>query len=77
MTRINVKVNGVRFPGAGGATSVYEKLAQPASGFAIVGVAAHADAGLTDVRSDMYAAEDYRRLLLGIMVRRGVARARP
>ncbi len=116
-------ITGVRFPGTGGATSVYEKFAQPASGFAIVGVAAeikagggscaaariaatgisdrpvrlsqveaaligaaldddgiagaaeHADAGLTDVRSDMYAAEDYRRHLLGVLVRRAVARA--
>ena len=116
-------ITSVRFPGAGGATSVYEKFAQPASGFAIVGVAAeikadggtcvtarigatgisdrpvrlsqveaalvgaglddegiaaaaqHADAGLEDVRSDLYAAPDYRRHLLRVLVRRAVARA--
>ena len=113
----------IRFPSTGNSVSVYEKFAQPASGFAIVGVAAkitkqdnccvvariaatgiadrpvrlpiveealtggeldnpaivaaadQADANLENVRADMYAAEDYRRHLLRVMVRRAVVRA--
>lgn len=112
----------IRFPGAVG-TSVYEKFAQPASGFAIVGLAAYlerdgegmcsgarlaatgisdrplrlagaeavlqgsslgeadltaaaraADEGIEEVRSDMYAAEDYRRHLLRVLVGRALQR---
>ena len=116
-------ITAIRFSDTGDATSVYEKFAQPASGFAIVGVAAkitkqdnccvaariaatgisdrpirlpaveetlvgaelddnviataaeQADASLTNVRVDMYAAEDYRRHLLRVMVRRAAVRA--
>ena len=116
-------ITAIRFPSAGDSISVYEKFAQPASGFAIVGVAAkitkqdnccvaariaatgisdrpirlpvveealtggeldnsaiaaaadQADASLKNVRADMYAAEDYRRHMLRVMVRRAVVRA--
>ncbi len=113
----------VRFPASAG-RSTYEKFAQPASGFAMVGVAADvatddtgtctsarvaatgisdrplrlsavenallgatldadniasaaqsADEGIAYVRDDMYAAEDYRRHLLRVMVERAVGRA--
>ena len=118
-------ITAIRFPVTSGAASVYEKFAQPASGFAIVGVAAEvqieggnctaariaatgiadrphrltgveealvgsnldadsiaaaaerADADVSDVRSDLYADEDYRRHLLRVMVRRAVERAAP
>ena len=116
-------ITAIRFPSAGDSISVYEKFAQPASVFAIVGVAAkitkqdnccvaariaatgisdrpirlpvveealtggeldnsaiaaaadQADASLKNVRADMYAAEDYRRHMLRVMVRRAVVRA--
>ena len=116
-------VTTVRFPAPAG-VSVYEKFAQPASGFAIVGVAAQiarddsgacsvarlaatgisdrplrlaeaeavlqgtsldakalqaatavADVGIDTVLSDSFAAEDYRRHLLGVLVSRAVRRA--
>lgn len=118
-------VTAVRFPAHQG-VSVYEKFAQPASGFAIVGVAAQivrdedgacslarlaatgisdrplrllraeaalhgssldaesvaaaaavADAGIDTVLSDTFAADDYRRHLLGVLVSRAVRRAAP
>lgn len=114
---------GVRFPASDGC-SVYEKFAQPASGFAMVGVAADvarddagvciaarvaatgisdrplrlsavesalsgatldadniagaaqaAGEGIAYVRDDLYAAEDYRRHLLQVLVERAVGRA--
>jgi carbon-monoxide dehydrogenase medium subunit len=118
-------ITAVRFaPLAGGAASSYEKFAHPASGFAVVGVAAviardddgacsaarvaatgvssaplrlaDAEAALTgsaldadalqvaadaartavgEVRSDLYAGEEYRRHLLGVLVKRAVVRA--
>jgi len=117
-------ITAVRFPVIDGAASAYEKFAQPASGFAIVGVAATiardadgicsmarlaatgisdtprrlaeseaalqgtdlgadalaaavavADAGIDHVSSDIYAAEDYRRHLLGVLLSRAVQRA--
>jgi carbon-monoxide dehydrogenase medium subunit len=116
-------VTAVRFPTHQG-VSVYEKFVQPASGFAIVGVAAQivrddngactlahlaatgisdrplrlsqaetalqgtsleaesvaaaaavADAGIDTVLSDTFAADDYRRHLLGVLVARAVQRA--
>ncbi len=117
-------ITAVRFPSPSAAASVYEKFAQPASGFALVGVAVRlernadgtctdarvAATGITDrpvrlaaaeealrgtnldtaacdaagaaagdevvdVRSDMYAAEDYRRHLLRVFVSRAATRA--
>jgi len=118
-------ITAVRFAAAEGVGSAYEKFAQPASGYAIVGVAAvigRSDDGrcssarlaatgvgeaplrlsaaedtlvgsaldddalaaaaeaarATDVdyvRSDLYAGEDYRRHLLGVMTARAVRRA--
>ncbi len=119
-------VTAVRFPRRPEVASAYVKLAQPASGYAVVGVAAAvacdpqgactvariaatgvadrplrlrsseaalagrpldedaiaaaaaaADSDVDDVRSDMHAAEDYRRHLLRVMVGRAVARALP
>jgi carbon-monoxide dehydrogenase medium subunit len=117
-------ITAIRFDRRGAAASAYEKFAQPASGYAVVGVAvfverdaegvcvaaraaatgisdralrlaatesalsgtrlddaaltaaaAAADAGIDDVRSDMYAAEDYRRHLLRVLVQRAARRA--
>ncbi|MGD8816827.1 MAG: FAD binding domain-containing protein [Acidobacteriota bacterium] len=118
-------ITAVRFPTVDATGSAYEKFAQPASGYAIVGVAAvigrgddgacnsarlaatgvgeaplrlpaaeeallgsalddaalaaAADAARTvevdHVRSDLYAAEDYRRHLLGVVTARAVRRA--
>lgn len=116
-------ITAVKFPAKEASVSVYEKFSQPASGFAIVGVAAEithgaggctgariaatgvsdrpvrlfeaeatlvgtkldetklasaaeqADATLANVRSDLYAAEDYRRHLLRVLVRRALTRA--